>query len=56
MAAKPCEPLNLHDQDAVNFQKDDTTVDSDADDDNDRPHFRKVEAEVWRKAKVYAIA
>jgi hypothetical protein len=29
MAAEPCDPLKLHDQDVVNFQKDDTAADSD---------------------------
>jgi hypothetical protein len=53
MATKSHELLNLQDQDVVNFQNDDTFVtDSDADNDDDRPHFQKVKEESLRRRKV----
>jgi hypothetical protein len=55
MATRRYELINLQDQDVVNFQNDDMFVaDSDADNDDDRPRFRKVKEESLRRRKVVA--
>lgn len=51
MAAEPQNLLNFYDQDAVNFQKNDTAADSDMDEDDDQLHSQKTKEEVLKVPK-----
>jgi hypothetical protein len=52
MAAKLCYPVEPQDEDLTNSPDDDAfAADSDADNDDERPHFKKVSDEVLMRRK-----
>jgi hypothetical protein len=52
MAAELCDPLELQEEGLPNLQDNDaSTIDSDADNDDDRAHFKKVSNEVLMRRK-----